>query len=301
VNIQGGTRDGKPTSSVGTTAGRGGNGTTTVGTTGVGITARNPNSGGSDTGWIAALIGGAALTTAAIAAHEYTREPQELARHGPQMPNEFTMSGFQFKAFTQANWPVGLDFYMDPGGVLTLQIQVDQGPSLAVPYTNRSVGARTFDRFTTPANFPTTPTPATYTITAVNPRTRLPVYLRLFGLAAGPRVVGSIAIDEVHFGPDQIRPREKEEAVFTFHTHTSFDKIQAEFLKALTAQGELTSKLEDTDDLQHIMGESNERKQWNGKKASPGEHMLQLRGWESALDRANWVIAWSNDQVDVDE
>jgi hypothetical protein len=29
--------------------------------------------------------------------------------------------------------------------------------------------------------------------------------------------------------------------------------------------------------------------------------MLQLRGWESALDRANWVIAWSNDQVDVDE
>jgi hypothetical protein len=280
----------------------GGNGNNNVGTTSVGRAVPDRNTGGgSDAGWIAALIGGAALTTAAIAAHEYTREPQELARHGPQMPHDFTMSGFQFKAFTQANWPVGLDFFMDPGGVLTLQIQVDQGPSLAVPYTNRSVGARTFDRFTTPANFPTSPTPATYTITAVNPRTRLPVYLRLFGLAAGPRVVGSIAIDEVHFGPDQIRPREKQEAVFTFHTHTSFDKIQAEFLKALTAQGELTSKLEDTDDLQHIMGESNERKQWNGKKASPGEHMLQLRGWESALDRANWVIAWSNDQVDVDE
>jgi len=254
--------------------------------------------GGGNTGWIAGIIGGAALA-AGIATYELTRPQQELVRHGPKMPHQFSMSGFRLTAFTQANWPVGLDFVMDPGGELTVNIQVNQRTSYT--YTTVASGARIQDRFLTPPNFPNKPTPAVYTITAVDRGSRQPVFLRLFGLAAGPRAVGSIAIDEVHFGPQRIRPHDKQEAVYTFHTHTDFDRIQAEFLKSVTVGAELTSKLEDEDVMKRILSGTNGRGLWNGKKASPGEHMVQLRGWESALDKANWAIGWSNDQVEIDE
>jgi hypothetical protein len=257
-----------------------------------------PERGGSNAGWIAALVAGGALA-GGIAAYEATRPQHELTRHGPQTPHEFSMSGFRFTAFTMANWPVGLDFIMDAGGVLTMNIQVDR--RTAYTYTSVAGGARIPVRFVTPRNFPNKPTPAVYTITATSRRSRQPVYLRLFGIAAGPRAVGSIAIDEVHFGPERIRPKAKQEAAYTFHTHTDFDRIQAEFMRSVTARGELTSKLEDEDTVKHVLRETNGRGQWNGRKASLGEHMLQLRGWESALDKANWVIAWSTDLVEIEE
>jgi len=188
---------------------------------------------------------------------------------------------------------------MDAGGQLTMTIQVNQ--RTAYSYTSVAGGNRIQSRFVTPPNFPSRPTQAVYTISAVNRRSRQPVYLRLFGLAAGPRAVGSIAIDLVHFGPQRIRPRDKQQAVYTFHTHADFDRIRAEFLRSVTAGGELTSKLEDEDEAKHILRDTNGRGLWNGKKASPGEHMLQLRGWESSLDKCNWVIAWSTDQVEIEE
>jgi hypothetical protein len=47
--------------------------------------------------------------------------------------------------------------------------------------------------------------------------------------------------------------------------------------------------------------ETTPSRNWDGKKATPGEHTLQVRAWESALDKANWVMAWSADKVIIEE
>jgi hypothetical protein len=77
--------------------------------------------------------------------------------------------------------------------------------------------------------------------------------------------------------------------------------VRAEFLKAVTAQGQIISRLEDHDDIDGVQQETTPTRRWNGKKATPGEHILQVRAWESALNEANWVIAWSTEQVLVEE
>jgi hypothetical protein len=113
--------------------------------------------------------------------------------------------------------------------------------------------------------------------------------------------VGSVAIDQVTFGPGTIYPKQKQEAVYSFHSHTDFDRVRAEFMKTFTAQSQIISKLEDHDDIKDVERETRPSRQWNGKKASAGEHLLQVRAWESAPATSNWVIAWSADQVLVEE
>jgi hypothetical protein len=217
------------------------------------------------------------------------------------MPDQFSMSGFTIAAFCQANWPVVVDHVLANGGELTIDVVTEGYP----PFTYRiqATGTRQQQIFRLPANFPGTPKPGMYTIRATTGGggVAAPVYARLFGVGAGERAVGSVAIDQVRFGPNTIRPKQKQEAVYAFHAHTDFDRVRAEFLKVATAQGELVSKLEDHDDINGVQRETTPSRQWNGRKASPGEHILQVRVWESVLAKSNWVIAWSADQVLVEE
>jgi hypothetical protein len=182
-------------------------------------------------------------------------------------------------------------------------ITVETSGLPAFSYRIQTSGRRQQEVFRLPPSFPQKPTPGSYTIRALSSGAGAgtPVYLRLFGVGAGERAVGSVAIDQVSFGPDTIRPRKKEGANYGFHAHTDFDHVRAEFLKAVMAKGQLLAKLDDHNDIDGVQRETAPSFQWSGKKATPGEHMLQVRAWESALDKANWVIAWSADQVLVEE
>jgi hypothetical protein len=217
------------------------------------------------------------------------------------MPDQFSMSGFGIGGFCQQDWPVVVDYFLDPGGVLLVTVESAGVP--AINYTIKTTTRRTQAIFRLPRYFPQKPTPAVYTVRAISDGTgaSAPVYLRLFGVGAGTRAVGSVAIDQVRFTPDTIRPKQKESANYAFHAHTDFDRVRAEFMKAVMEKGQLVSKIEDHDDVNGVQRETTPTRKWNGKKATPGQHILQVRAWESALDRANWVIAWSADQVVVEE
>ena len=258
---------------------------------------------GGDNGWIAPTVVGGVVGAiiAGKVIHDFKSQDHELARNGPQMPKQFSMSGMSFEAFCQGNWPIGLDFILNNGAELVVTIKIPNGP--AYVYRNQVTGRRVQARFLVPPNFPLKPTPGIYTISAISTRPGPPAtaFVRLFGVGAGVRAVGSLAIDQVHFGPQRIRPKKKEQASYTFHTHTDFDRVRAEFLKSVTAGGEMVSKLEDEDNVDRVVRETTRNGLWNGKKGSPGEHVIQLRGWESALDKANWVIGWSSDQVVIEE
>ena len=259
--------------------------------------------GGESSG---AILGGAAAAGAALALgswiHARNKPDAKLSREGPKMPGQFNMSSFSIAAFIRADWPVVVDHVLANGAELSIVVVAEGVPQFNYRITSNT-GARQQHIFRLPAYFPAKPTRGIYTITATTGKSGIvtPVYMRLFGLAAGERAVGSVAIDQVKFGPDTIHPKQKQEALYAFHSHTEFDRVRAEFMKAVTAQGQIVSKLEDHDDIEGVHRETTPSRQWNGKKASPGEHLLQVRAWESALAKANWVIAWSADQVLVEE
>jgi hypothetical protein len=262
----------------------------------------DPPRHGDNTGWIA---GAAAGAVGAIALgtwlHSRSKPDHQLAREGPHAPDQFSMSGFGIHAFCKAGWPVVVEYYLEPGGVLQLTIEAEGVAPIG--YRLRSTGRREQAIVHIPAYFPQKPTPGLYTIRAIRdglgPVT--PVYARLFGLGGGERAVGSVAIDQLRFTPEQIRPKQKQSATFSFHTHTDFDKVSAEFMKCVTAQSQMMAKLEDRTDMHRVVRETTPSREWNAKKATPGEHTLQVRAWESALDKANWVMAWSADKVIIEE
>ncbi|MGI8990056.1 MAG: hypothetical protein ACR2I2_10790 [Bryobacteraceae bacterium] len=258
---------------------------------------------GDGNNWIVpmAIGGGAGVVALGVFLHAHSNPAKELAGNGPQMPGQFTMSGFEIHGFCQGNWPVALDFALDPGATLIVNVVAEGAP--AFEYAIPATGQRQEAILQIPANFPLRPAPGLFTIRGVSKTGGggAPPYLRIFGVGAGKRAVGSVAIDQVRFGPQSIRPRQKEAALYSFHAHTDFDKVKAEFLKAVFVHGELVAKLEDHDDVNGVARETSPSRPWSGKKATPGEHILQVRAWESAADAANWVIAWSADQVMVEE
>jgi hypothetical protein len=224
----------------------------------------------------------------------------KLARDGPKMPESYSMSSFRIAAFVRGNWPVVIDHVLSSGGQLSIDVTVEGFPTFRYPIP--ATGRRRQVIFRLPAYFPARPTPGTFTIQASGTsQGGARPYLRLFGMGAGERAVGSVAIDQVKFGPDTIHPKQKQEATYAFHAHTDFDRVRAEFMKAAMEQGQIVAKLEDHADINGVERETTSSRAWNGKKATPGEHLLQVRAWESVLAKSNWVIAWSPDQVSVEE
>src|SRR5580698_477651 len=242
----------------------------------VGRPPAGPRGGGSS----GAIIGGAAAAGGVIGLAVFldrrNQPDAKLSRDGPRIPDQFSMSGFSINAFVQGNWPVVVDHVLPNGGELLVVVQTEGLP--AFNYRILATRNRQQQIFRLPANFPGRPTPGIYTITASTGGAGVaaPVSMRLFGLAAGERAVGSVAIDQVRFGPETIHPKQKQEALYAFHAHTDFDRVRAEFMSFVTAQGQLVSKLEDHDDINGVQRETTPSRQWNGKKASPGEHILQV-------------------------
>ncbi len=259
--------------------------------------------GGSEGGWIAGAAAAGSLVTLGEWLHARNKPAAKLSREGPKMPDQFSMSGLNIAAFVRANWPVVFDCSLGEGGVLLVTVDTSGLPAFNYRIVRR--GRQQQAIFRLPPYFPQRPTPGRYAIRAVGggAGASTPVYMRLFGVGAGERAVGSVAIDQVTFGPNTIRPKNKEVANYGFHAHTLFDRVRAEFLRVALAQGQLVSQLDDHHDIDGVQPETASTFQWSGsgKKVSPGEHMLQVRAWESALNKANWVIAWSVQQVMVEE
>jgi|SRR5579862_170551 len=261
-----------------------------------------PVQGSNEASWIIGSTAAAGATAALTDWLHVRNQPEhQLSRSGPKMPDHFSMSGFAIGGFCQRDWPVVVDYFLDAGAVLLITVQTAGMPAFTEKIKTTRRRAQVIFRL--PQYFPQKPTPGMYTVRAMNEAngSGALVYARLYGLGAGVRAVGSVAIDQVRFSPRSIRPKQKESASYAFHAHTDFDRVRAEFLKAVMVQGQFVSKMEDHDDVNGVQRETTPMRNWNGKKATPGQHILQVRAWESALDQANWVIAWSADQVVVEE
>ena len=122
--------------------------------------------------------------------------------------------------------------------------------------------------------------------------------LRTYGLGAGEKAVGSVAIDQLTFQPATIHPKANEVADYGFHAHSAFDDVRAEFIFTTLYKGRVLVQQDQEEKLSPIPEDERARGTWKGK-GKPGEHMLQIRAWRGLDNGGDWVVAWSPDIVDV--
>jgi hypothetical protein len=232
-----------------------------------------------------------------LIAHHHA-SPETFSHDGPQVPKEFNMNDFTIKGLVHPNWPVVLDFMIDSPGSVRVEIVAGQRRYRA--RMNNKPKRRGYAIIRLPANFGTGLQTATYHIHSIpvaGANTPAP-RLRTYGLGAGEKAVGSVAIDQLTFQPATIHPKANEVADYGFHAHSAFDGVRAEFIFTTLYNGRLLVQKDHEEKLSPIPEGERAKGTWKGQ-GKPGEHMLQIRAWRGLENGGDWVVAWSPDIVDV--
>src|SRR5271156_1356996 len=225
--------------------------------------------------------------------------PQKLADKGPQISDKLDMTSFVVKCVAGPNWPIVLDFMVDSPGDVQMDISTADNHQFKAIIHN-TPNQRAYAIFRLPADFGIKLQTAYFYVHSV-PLAGLstpPPGLRTYGLGAGERAVGSVAIDQLTFQPATIHPQAKEVANFGFHAHSAFDGVRAEFIIASLYNGRILVEKDEEKKLSPVPEGMRAGGTWEGK-GKPGEHMLQIRAWRGLENGGDWVVAWSPDIVDV--
>ncbi|MGA2852314.1 MAG: hypothetical protein ABSE46_25185 [Terracidiphilus sp.] len=257
----------------------------------------NPHSSSMGPDIAGASIGAGLLVAELI--HDYNRSPDKLGHDGPQVPKSLNMNGFTIKGLVYPNWPIVLDFKLDsPGGVEMEIVAADHHRhQVIIPnLPNR----RAYAIFKLPADFGNGLQTAIFQVHSIpNSGASTPApNLRAYGIGAGERAVGSVAIDQLTFQPPTIHPQAHEAANFGFHAHSAFDGVRAEFIFTTLYNGQVLVQQDEEQKLSPVPEGERAKGTWEGK-GKAGEHMLQVRAWRGLQNGGDWVVAWSPDIVDV--
>jgi hypothetical protein len=229
-----------------------------------------------------------------------------LDAEGPQFPETFNMSDFSMIAYVRGGWPMVIDFQLEQPAIVLLTIAADGIEPFYYHLDARNI-ARHQEKLTIPARFGDAATPAKYSIRALGATTGevKPVYLRLFGLGAGPRAVGSLKIDDLRFTPGTIHTAQQEKANYSFHSHDDFTKAEAEFWSVgRLPGGPVIPTRMDVEKIKNVVHRDEQvASSWEGKhKGKPlkGQFQLQVCGWVEGKLGGDWGLALSGQLVNVD-
>ncbi len=253
------------------------------------------------------MSGGAGVLTGILIGRAMNRGPKPekvLSEQGPQFPTAFSMSTITVLGFASGNWPVALDYEIRQPGFYLLTVTVPDGAPFLYVLDGSKMGRR-MEILRLPRRFGSTPVPATFSLRAIATTAgeARPVYMRVFGWACGAKAVGSVAIDQLRFGPGSVKRKQNQFAVYGFHSHADFEKVTAEFEAVGLIDGNVVARLEDTQTIEDPVRINTEiaNKRWDVRKASGGQHLLQVRAWFSEKKGGDWVIAWSPGIVRVED
>jgi hypothetical protein len=250
-------------------------------------------SGGEKAGIIGGIV--AAGVTTAILVHNYQhKQPSanDLLKKGPQVPKDVLMNHLIVDGLIGPRWPVGLDFQLEGPGNVTLDIttadKVRYHQVLTASPNGRGI------TITYPTDLPDKLQAATFDVEAVAPAgsNGSPPSLRVYGMAAGPYAVGSIAIDQVVFGPSKVKM--KQTAQYGFHSHSDFSNVCADFMFTGLKDNHIVMKQDNETQLSPVIRDEHAQGQLQSK-GTEGQHLLQIRAWRG--NSGDWVVAWSPDVV----
>ena len=250
-------------------------------------------SNGEKAGIIGGIAAGAALT--ALLVHHYQhKQPSadDLSTKGPQVAPNASMSHLIVDGLIGPNWPVGLDFQLEGPGSVILDITTAEKVQYHQVLTNNLHGRGI--TVTHPGGLPDKLQPATFDVETVAPNgsNAPPPAVRIYGLAAGPNAVHSIAIDQITFGPAQVKI--KQDAQYGFHSHTDFSNVCADLMFTGLKDNHIVMMRDYEKPLSPVSRD--ERPQGSLQtKGNVGQHLLQIRAWRG--NSGDWVVAWSPDVV----
>lgn len=231
----------------------------------------------------------------------------QLAQSGPQFPAQFSMSCAPVQGFVRGGWPVVIDYQPSGVGEVVLEIHtVGSDQPHVVPLD--SGARRQIVTLDLPQSLGATPQLGLFLVRSVKKDGKNAGGLQLFGLGAGPRAVGSVAIDQVDFQPGTMRVSQKQKASYSFYSRSDFNRGVVEILRVQRGVDEIKVTLARSTPLPVGIN----RGTWVGKKEqltwdgldgnnhiSSGPHLLQVRAWLNAQDDRDWVAAWSLSTVVV--
>lgn len=243
---------------------------------------------------------------------------QLLDREGPQLPAVFGLSSLAVMGFSRGTWPVAIDYALEQDSLLLVVIS----PEGETPLIYRLEGKKGHwvSKLQIPASAGQELRVSQYLVQTLDDSVGQvkPSHIHIHGIAAGPKAVGSIGIDQVNFAPSSIH-RGHDKAQFTYHSISDFDDTEVSFVRlAKSAGGEILAAAVNkksmgsiaqnhvkngdwdgsikTDDL--VKNFSPELKQW--LTAPTGQHILQVRAWRSRDHGGDFVTALSETIVAVE-
>ncbi|MFN0121245.1 MAG: hypothetical protein ACKV2V_12165 [Blastocatellia bacterium] len=252
---------------------------------------------------------------------------KELEKKGPHFPDRYLMNSFSVQGFVKGGWPLVIDYELQTPGIVLLIVEADGADPFfyrldSTPGRKLLGGSRNNPTIRLPATFGDRPRVGRYSIRAFSDNTgpMQPIYLRFFGLGAGPRAIGSVAIDQLRFQPGTIvhggsgQPRE---ASYSFRARSDFDKARAEFYRvgktcppggapgAANAPCSIFSeKVRDGKEWGGINREETRGDKWDGKPDGrinrvSMQHQFCVRAWMKSAKEGDWVISCSGELVEV--
>jgi len=239
-----------------------------------------------------------------------------LDQSGPQLPTVFSMSAFSVTGFVKGSWPVVFDYLLEQDSLLIVVIAPEGREPLI--YHLKGKKGHWQSRLSIPAQIGETSLVAQYTIRALDEDIGQigPSHLHVHGIAAGPKAVGSIGIDQVTFAPATIHTSLREKARYGFHSISDFTRVDVDFIRLGTTQDrQIIAARVDGKSVGSISRNEERNGDWDGKsrvdkdKFSPqfrqwltapaGQHLIQVRAWYGR-NNGDWAIAMSEDLVTVE-
>lgn len=152
---------------------------------------------------------------------------EQLSQNGPQFSAAISMSNFRVTGLERGGWPVVVDYEAEPGAYVQMTIVTQGAPPAQATLAVLPQTSRRLQLLRLPDVFGASLKPATFSIDAMTSATDpTPRYLRIYGFGCGRRAVGSVAIDNLRFGPQAVTVSDPE-THFGFHTHAMFDKMKS--------------------------------------------------------------------------
>jgi hypothetical protein len=239
-----------------------------------------------------------------------------LDQSGPQLPPMFSMSAFSVTGFVKGSWPVVFDYLLEQDSLLIVVI-APEGREPLIYHLNGKKG-HWQSRLSVPAQVGETSLVAQYAIHALDENIGQvgPSHLHVHGIAAGPKAVGSIGIDQVTFSPATIHTALGEKARYGFHSISDFPRVDVDFIRVgMTQDHQIIAARVGGKTMGSISRNEERNGDWDGKsrvdkgKFSPqfrqwlgapaGQHLIQVRAWYGR-NNGDWAIAMSEDLVTVE-
>jgi hypothetical protein len=257
---------------------------------------------------IVGVIGAAAIAASAKDNNAHV-DADMLAANGPRFPDSYSIGTFGVQGYVRGGWPVVIDFAAQPDTCTWLEISVDQRSFASVlDFDGR--GERKLVRIDMPGALAPGPSPGMYVVHSARPacpnhrvpgNERTPSPVEVYGIGAGPRAVGSVAIDELQFGPPELRSPQ-DRATIAYRAESEFNHASIEILRFDQDPPGQFNVHRVTARKADVAAGQNQSAPWDGKTDSGarslGVHRLQVRAWFTENDKS-WVGAISPSSVIV--